>query len=95
MRTAVAVGVFSAASTAVLAALLANAYRCIDTPTFYTLSTLVLAAFGAGVLGSGAALVGARRHTLGLSVLLVGLLVFSYAVAAPPYRTCGQFFMPL
>ncbi len=85
----------SAASTALLAALLANAYRCIDTPTFYTPTTLAWTAFGVGLLGTGAALVGSGRRTLGLPALLVAVLVFAYAVVAPPYRTCGQFFIPL
>lgn len=95
MRYALAVGASCGVIVAALVALLANAYRCIDTPVFYNPSVLVASAIATSAVAAGSVLLGSRRMRLGLPFLIAGLAVLAYAIVAPPYRACGQFFVPM
>jgi len=88
------VGVLAAAGTAAFAALLSNVVRCIDSGPFYAPVVLAWAAGGTGLLAAGSSLVGSRRTFPGAALVLVGLVVLAYAVAGPPYKSCGQFLTP-
>lgn len=91
---AAAAGAVAGLVVAALAAFLANAMRCIDTPAFYEPRALVWAGLGTGAIVTGWVLLGAGRARVALPVLLIGLALASYAIVTPPYKACGQFFVP-
>ena len=95
MTRALLAGVLAAVGLAALAILLANAVRCIDSGPFDDPRAVVWTATGAGLLTAGAVVFGSGRMRVGATVALIGLLVLAYGIVGPPYKSCGQFFVPL
>jgi hypothetical protein len=95
LQRGILLGAAAGVLVAGLAAVLANAYRCIDTPTFYNPEILAWAAFGVGGAVTGAYLVGARSARFGVPLVLIGVAIAAYALIAPPYRNCAPFSFPL
>ncbi|TMC29327.1 MAG: hypothetical protein E6J19_05285 [Chloroflexi bacterium] len=86
---ALVVGACAGLLIAGLAALLANAFRCIDSPAFYDPGALVWAALGAGALAAGAVFIGSRHSRPGAALAVMGVTLLAYAIVGPPYKACA------
>ena len=95
LARAAVLGVLAGLIVAVLSVFLAGAVRCIDTPEFYDPKVLFWPAVGAASVVAGAFLAGADRSRIALPLLLAGLVLIAYGIVGPPYKSCGQFFVPL
>ena len=92
---AVALGAASFLIVAAFAAVLASALRCIDSAEFYDPRVLIGGALAAGMIVTGSVLLGAGRGRIAMPVVVLGLALASYAIVAPPYKACAQFFVPM
>jgi hypothetical protein len=92
MRRAVALGIAAGVSTALVAAILATAARCIDSPAFYNLWPLVSG--GGGVAAVVASLLSNEPPRLVRFVLMgIGIVLLAGGLALAPFKACAQFSM--
>lgn len=92
MRRALALAGAAGIGLLALALLLTSWMRCIDTPTFYNASTLLVSCAGVVALVAGSAGWSTSR-ALGSALLVVGVALVAWAVAGPPFHGCDRFEM--
>jgi hypothetical protein len=92
MARAAIFGLAAGAATALTAAALSTAARCIDTPAFYNMWPLVSGSVGVALMVAGS-LADAAPRALRIALIAVGVALVAGSFAVAPFKACAQFSM--
>jgi hypothetical protein len=92
MRRAAIFGVAAGAATALSAAAISTAARCIDTPAFYNTWPLASGSVGVAAIVAGSLAYAAPR-ALRIALVAIGIWLIAASFAVAAFKACAQYSM--